>query len=94
MPDIMAEADRLRQVLVEAQRPRDGPADARDLQRVGEPRAVVVALGRDEHLRLVLEPPERLAVHDPVTIALERRPQTALDLLALTVRRIGGRRER
>ena len=51
-----------------------------DLERVREPRAVVVALGRDEHLRLVLEPPERLGVHDPVAVALERRAQRAVVL--------------
>jgi hypothetical protein len=41
----------------------------------------VVALGVDEDLRLVHEPPKRLRVHDPVAIALERRPQGALFLL-------------
>ena len=53
--------DRLDQVLVEAQRPRDGPRDLRDLQRVGQAGAVVVALGGDEDLGLVLEAPEGLA---------------------------------
>ena len=55
VPDVMAEADRLHQVLVEPQRARHGPRDLRRLQRVREPRPVVVALRRDEHLRLVLE---------------------------------------
>ena len=50
---------------------RDGARDPGRLERVREPRAVVVALGRDEHLRLVLQP-ERLGVHDPVAIPLER----------------------
>ena len=74
--EVVPEPDRLREVLVQPQRPRDRARDLRRLQRVGEPRAVVVALGRHEHLRLVLEPPERLAVHDPVAVALERRAQT------------------
>ena len=66
-----------------------------DLQRVGQPRAVVIALGRDEHLRLVLEPPERLAVHDPVAVALERRAQAAVVLRAHAVGRLRtGRRRR
>ena len=60
------------------QRPRHRARDLRRLQRVGEPRAVVVALRRHEHLRLVLEPPERLAVHDPVAVALEGVAQRAL----------------
>ena len=84
--DVMAEPDRLRQVLVETQRARDRARDPGHLERVGQPRAVVVALRRDEHLGLVLEPPERLAVHDPVAVALERRPQAAVGLLALALR--------
>ena len=52
--EVVAEPDRLGQVLVERERPRDGARDAGDLERVREARAVVVALGRDEHLRLVL----------------------------------------
>ena len=94
VPDVVPKPDGLRQVLVEAQRPRDGPADAGHLERVRQPRAVVIALRRDEHLRLVLEPPERLAVHDPVAIALERRAHAGVRLLALAMCRIGGRRER
>ena len=54
--------------------------DLRDLQRVGQPRAVVVALGRDEDLRLVLQAAERLGVHDPVAVALQRRAQPAVGL--------------
>ena len=61
-----------RQVLVQPQRPRDRARDADHLEGVGQPRAVVVALGRDEDLRLVLEPAERLGVHDAVAVALER----------------------
>ena len=37
----------------------------------------MVALGRDEHLRLVLEAAERLGVDDAVAVALERRAQGA-----------------
>jgi hypothetical protein len=96
MADVMAEPDRLGQILVEPQRPGDGARDLRRLQRVGQPRAVMVALGRHEHLRLVLEPPERLRVHDPVAVALERGPQPAVGLLALPLGRVragGERRE-
>src|SRR5215216_3835661 len=69
-----------KKILVEPQRAGHGARDLGRLERVGQPRAVVVALGRDEYLRLVLEPPERLAVHDPVAVALERRAQPAVDL--------------
>ena len=73
MPEVVTEPDRLGQVLVQPERARDVARDPAGLERVGEARAVVVALGRDEHLRLVLEPAERLGVHDPVAVALERR---------------------
>ena len=95
-PEVVPEPDRLRQVLVEPQRARDGARDLRRLERVREPRAVVVALRRHEHLGLVLEPPERLAVHDPVAVALERRAQRAVLLGPRAVGGIGargGRRE-
>src|SRR5437763_1799394 len=73
--EVVPQTDRLHQVLVEPQRARDGARDLCDLQRVGEPRPVVVTLGRHEHLGLMLEPPERLGVHDPVPVALKRRAQ-------------------
>ena len=58
MAEVVAQPDRLGQVLVQPQRPRDRARDPAGLDRVREPRAVVVALGIDEHLRLVLEPSE------------------------------------
>jgi len=45
-------------------------------------RAVVVALGREKYLRLMLEPPERAGVDDPVAVALERRARRILVLEA------------
>ena len=75
VPEVVAEPDRLDEVLVQPQRPRDAARDPGGLERVGQPRAVVVAGGVDEDLRLVHQPPERLRVHDPVAIALERRAQ-------------------
>ena len=77
-----------------AQRARDGARDLRDLERVRQPRAVVVAGRQHEHLRLVLEPAERLAVHDPVAVALKRRPQPAVGLVELAYGRVRARRER
>ena len=68
--EVVAERDRLGQVLVQAQRPGDAAGDARHLERVRQPGAVVVALGGDEDLGLVLQPPERLAVDDAVAVAL------------------------
>ena len=67
---VVAERDRLGQVLVQPQRPRARPRDLRDLERVREPRAVVIALGRQEDLRLVGQSAKGLAVDDPVSVAL------------------------
>src|SRR5207342_2154400 len=44
-------------------------------------RAVMIALRRHEDLRLVLEPPERLAVGDAIAIALKRATQSAGNLV-------------
>ena len=71
VPHVVPEADRLYEILVEPQRPRDDARDRRRLERVGHPRAVVIALGIDEHLRLSLQPPERLRVDDAVAVALK-----------------------
>ena len=71
VPHVVPEPDRLREVLVQPQRPRDDTRDRRGLERVGHARAVVVAVGVDEDLRLPLQPPERLRVDDAVAVALE-----------------------
>ena len=83
MAEVVAERDRLGQVLVQPERPRHGPRDPRHLEGVGHARAEVVALGGDEHLRLVLEAAEGLGVDDPVAVALERRSQRALALVRM-----------
>jgi hypothetical protein len=68
---VVAEPDRLGEILVQAQRPRDDPRDRRRLERVGHPRAVVVPLRVDEDLRLPLEAAEGLGVDDAIAVALE-----------------------
>ena len=78
VPEVVAEPDRLDEVLVQPQRPRDAARDPGRLERVGQARAVVVAGRVDEDLRLVHQAPERLGVDDPVAVALERRPQARL----------------
>ena len=92
--EVMAERDRLGQVLVEGERAGDVAGDARGLERVRQTGAVVVALGRDEDLRLVLEAPEGLRVDDPVAIALERRPVVRVRLLDVAPRGIRARGKR
>src|SRR5919107_259204 len=92
--EVVAEPDRLREVLVQAECARDAPRDPARLERVREPGAVMVALRRDENLRLVLEPPERLRVDDPVAVALERRPVVGVRLRLVAHGRVRASGER
>src|SRR5215213_2965628 len=94
MAEIVAERDRLGEVLVQPERASDAARDPARLQRVREPGAVVVALRRDEDLRLVLEAPEWLRVHDPVAIALERRAMVGVRLGLLADRGVRAHGER
>ena len=80
MPEVVPERDGLGQLLVQPQHLGDAARDLRDLERVREPRAVVIARRREEHLRLVLEPPERLRVDDAVAVALKHRPDRVIRL--------------
>ena len=96
--EIVRERDRLRQILVDPQRPGDGTGDLRDLQGVGQPGAEMVALEVDEYLRLVFEAPERDRVDDPVAVALVDAAQVARGLRHCAaeagLRSAGVRRER
>ena len=76
--EIVAEPDRLDQVLVEAERPADGAGDLGDFEGVGEAGPVVVAGRGDEDLGLVHQPAKALGVEDPIAVALERGAQVAL----------------
>ena len=73
VPDVMAEADRLGQRLVEGEIAGDGTADLGHLKGVGEPGDVVVALRVHEDLRLVLQTAECLRMQNAIAITLERR---------------------
>ncbi len=89
VPEVVAERDRLGQLLVKVQHLRDGARDLRDLERVGQPRAIVVARRREEHLRLVLEAPERLRVNHAIAIALEGWTDVVFGLGAEPATRVG-----
>ena len=56
--EIVAEGDGLGEILVQLQRAGNGARNARDLQRVGQARAVMVALRLEEDLRFVLQAAE------------------------------------
>ena len=93
MAEVVRERQRLRQILVEAERAGDRAGDLRDLERMGQPRAEMVALVVDEDLRLVLQPPKGVGVDDAVAVALERRAERIVRLgvdAPARGRRIGG----
>ena len=69
--EVVRQRDRLGQVLVEPEGARQRAGHLRGLDRVREPRPVVVALVVHEHLRLVLEAAEGGGVDDAVAVALE-----------------------
>ncbi len=69
--EIVAERDRLGEVVVEAQSPRERAGDLRDFDRVGEAGAEMVALVVDEHLGLVGEAAKGGRMDDAVAVALE-----------------------
>ena len=77
VPRVVAEPDRLDQILVQPERSRDDARDRRRLERVRHASPVVVAFRVDEDLGLPLQPAKRLRVDDPVAVALERRSHAA-----------------
>ena len=76
--EIVAEPDRLDEILVQPERPADAACDAGRLERVREPCTEMVALRDRRRPASCAGAAERLRVHDPVAVALERRAQAAL----------------
>jgi len=77
MADIMGKAQRLGQILIEPQRTRNGAADLRDFKAVGQADTVMIAIRRDEHLRLVAEAAKGNRMDNPVAVALENVARAA-----------------
>src|SRR5215210_2692125 len=73
--EIVAETDRLNEVLVEEERPANSTSYLGDLEGVGEAGSIVVAGGSDEDLGLVHQSAKTLRVEDAVAVALERGSQ-------------------
>ncbi len=69
--EIVDERHAFGEILVELQGARQRTGDLRHLDRMREPRAVMIAVLRDEDLRLVLQPAEGRRVDDAVAVALE-----------------------
>jgi hypothetical protein len=94
MANVVPERDRLDQVFVEPQSPADRARDLGHFEGVGQAGPVMIALRVDEHLGLVLEPPERLGVEDPVAVALKDGPHRILRFVvgpARALRGLGGK---
>jgi hypothetical protein len=87
--EIVTERDRLGQLLVQTQDFRDRARYLRNLQGVGQTRAIVIAGRRKKDLRLVLQTPERLAVDDPIAVTLIGRPDLVLGFRTAAAARIG-----
>ena len=71
MAQIMGQRQRLGEILIAAQRPRQGARDLRDFQRMRQPGAVLIAFMGDEDLGLFLQAPEGAGMDNAVAIALE-----------------------
>ena len=69
MAEVVRERQRLGQVLIEPQLPGQSARNLRDLERVGQPSAIMVALVKNKNLGLVLETAKRGGVDDAVAIA-------------------------
>jgi hypothetical protein len=68
---VVREAQRFGQILVEAQGTRDGAADLRDFDAVRQAHPEMIAVRRNEDLRLVAKAPERNRVDDAIAVSLE-----------------------
>ena len=81
----MGKAKRLGKVPLRPSARAIGTADLRNFEAVGEANAIMVAIGRDEHLSLVTKPPKGDAMHDPVAVPLENvaRPARARTILRM-----------
>ena len=73
--EIMRKRHGLGEVLIQAQRTGDGTRQLANFDRMGEPRPVMIALVRDEDLRLVRETPKGRRVDDAVPVTLEVGPR-------------------
>ena len=69
--EIVSQAQGFGEILVQPKGASDRPPDLRNFNAVGEPDSVVIAIGRDEHLRLVAQSTEGDGVNDPVAVALK-----------------------
>src|SRR5690606_37633365 len=81
--DVVRQAERFGQVLVETQSSREYAADLCHLEAVRQPHAKMIAIGRDEDLGLAGQAAEGDRMDDPVAVALEFAARSAAALVAL-----------
>ncbi len=95
MPKIVGKAKRLGEIFVEAESARHRPPNLRDFKAVGQADAKMVAIRRNEHLRLVAQAAERGGMNDPVAVPLEGISGTSwpaiIFIMEAAARRIRGR---
>ena len=72
MAEIVGDAQAFGEIVIEPHHPRHAARDLRDLERVRQPGAVMIALMGDEHLGLAAQAPEGAGMDDAVAVALER----------------------
>ena len=94
MAEVVAERNRLGQILVERESAAERAGELRNLDGVRQPRAEMVALVVHEHLRLVRKAAEGGRMDDAVAVALERSAGRRIRLrtAAARARREGRRR--
>ncbi len=71
MAEIVGERQRFGEILIQSERARERASDLRDLERVRQPRAIVIALVIDEYLRLVRQASKGSGMDDPVAVPPE-----------------------
>jgi hypothetical protein len=71
MAEVVRERQRLGEILVQAERTGERAGNLRDLKRVRQSRAIVIALVIDEDLRLVRQPSKSRGMDDSVAVAPE-----------------------
>ena len=67
--EVVSERQRLGQILIKPQPPRQRAGNLGDFKSMGEPRAIMVAFVKNENLGFMLEPAEGSGMDDAVAIA-------------------------
>jgi hypothetical protein len=77
MANIMGKTQGLRQILIQAERAGNRPANLRDLKTVCQADTSMVTIGGNKNLRLVAQPAERNRMDDTVAVTLKNIPWSA-----------------